>query len=399
MTQRHCRDREFCGPSLEIGQSFEAHLCTGLLCIGSEGDSGGGRLHELIVGIEQAHLDLLRAAELVTVVELEAHFHLASCVGLLRIELGSDDVVAHESLGSGHEINITVETTHVESVLSFEIRGICPTDDLHGYLVFTSFHRLGDVEFSVVVAAFGVADVLAIDPNVSTTVDAIEVEEDILLVPISGEVEGATIAAHRVGVYQSFILIAELDEGWFVVEDVVYIDINGLVVAFHFPARGHFDVVPLRHVKCGLHKRCVALGSIWSILELPLSIECEELRLLRIQPGFFVACIGLKLSGGGVGDEGGVAALLVDAKNHFIFPLCRLGRWMSLRVVSVNLKRVLLLFSESSITLPSVVMARYFVSRWREAARRRKLVPSSSIMSCWLGLLTSSDHKRGPLED
>ena len=257
-----------------------------------------------------------------TVVELEAHFHLTSCVGLLRIELGSDDVVAHESLGSGNEINITVETTHVEGVLSFEIRGICPTDHLHRYLVFTSFHRLGDVKLCIVVAAFGVADVLAIDPNVSTTIDAIEVEEDILLVPVGREVEGAAIAAHRVGVYQSFILIAELDEGWFVVEDVVHIDINGLVVALHFPARGHFDVVPLRHIKCGLHKRCVALGSIWSILELPLSIECEELRLLRIQPGFFVACIDLELSGGGVGDEGGAAALLVDAKNHFIFPLC-----------------------------------------------------------------------------
>ena len=256
-----------------------------------------------------------------TVVELEAHFHLTSCVGLLRIELGSDDVVAHESLGSGNEINIAVQSTHVEGVLSFEIRGICPTDDLHGNLVFTSFHRLGDIEFSVIVATFGVANVLAIDPNVSTAINAIEVKEDILFVPIGGKVEGAAITTHGVGIHQSLIFLAELDIRWFVDKDIVYIDINGLVVAFHFPARGHFDVVPLGDVEVGLHKRGVALASIWSIFELPPSIEREELRLLRIQPGFFVACIGLELSGGGVGDEGGAATLLVDAKNHFIFPL------------------------------------------------------------------------------
>ena len=229
-------------------------------------------------------------------------------------------MITHKSLRSSHEINIAVETTHVERVLTFEIRSIRPTNHLHSHLVFTSFHSLRDVELSVIVTAFGVANVLTIHPNVGTTIDAIEMEEDILFVPISGEIEGAAIASHGVRVHFSFKLFAKSDIRRFVVEDVVHVNVDRFVVALHFPARRHFNVVPFRHIESRLHKRSVALGSIGSIFELPFSIERKELRVFGSQPSFLIACIGLEFVGGSIRNEGGATTFFIDTKDSLTLP-------------------------------------------------------------------------------
>ena len=147
-------------------------------------------------------------------------------------------------------------------------------------------------------------------------------EEDVLFVPISREIEGAAIASHGVRVHFSFKFFAESDIRRFVVEDVVHIDVDRFVVALHFPARRHFNVVPFRHIERRLHKRGVALGSIGCILELPFSIERKELRVFGSQPSFLIACIGLEFVGGSIRNVGGVTTFFIDTKDFLTLPFC-----------------------------------------------------------------------------
>ena len=145
-------------------------------------------------------------------------------------------------------------------------------------------------------------------------------EEDILFVPISGEIEGAAIASHWVRVHFSRIFRSESDIRRFVVEDVVHIDIDRFVVAFHFPARRYFDVVPFRNIESRLHKRGVALGSIGRILELPFSIERKELRVFGSQPSLLIARIALEFVGGSIRNVGSVTTFFVDTKDFLTLP-------------------------------------------------------------------------------
>ena len=208
----------------------------------------------------------------------------------------------------------------MERVLTFEIRSIRPTNHLYSYLVFTSFHSLRDVELSVIVTAFGVANVLTIHPNVSTAINAIEMEEDILFVPISGEIEGAAIASHGVRIHFSFKFRSEIDVGRSVIKDVVHIDVDRLVVAFHFPARRYFDIVPFGHIKSRLHKRGIALFGIRRILELPFSVERKELCVFWSQPSFLITRIALEFVGGSIRNVSSVTTFFVDTKDFLILP-------------------------------------------------------------------------------
>ena len=318
--------RSFGCPRLELRQSVKGKLHRRLCMSRIEGDCLFSRLDQHSSGIEKAHFDFLRAVQQMAVVEFQTHLHRPCGVALRGVELCSDDMVAHKGFGSGHEINITMEAAHMEHVLPLEIGAVGPTNDLHGHLVFAGSHRLCDVKLGIVVRTLGVANVAAVDPDIGAAVDAIEVEEHILVVPSGGKGEGAAIAAHRIGVYLSFILLFEFDVRRFVLENVVYIDIHRLVIAFHFPAGGHLDVVPFRDIEGRLDKCRVAQSGIGSVLKLPHAVERKILCLFRSEPGFLVAGIALQFGRCGIRNERGTSSLFIDGKNGLVLPfgLCSL---------------------------------------------------------------------------
>ena len=89
-------------------------------------------------------------------------------------------MVADKGLWCGIKVYVTVQTAHVEHILSLEIRGIAPTEYLHTDVVLACAHIGTDVELMVVVTALCVAHILAIDPYESCTIKAVEVQEHIL---------------------------------------------------------------------------------------------------------------------------------------------------------------------------------------------------------------------------
>ena len=98
-------------------------------------------------------------------------------------------MVTDKSLRSSIEIHVTVQTTHVEHILTLEIRGIAPTEHLYTDIVLSGTYISTYVEFVIIVTALCVAHILAIDPYESCTIKAVEVQEHILCIPACREVE------------------------------------------------------------------------------------------------------------------------------------------------------------------------------------------------------------------
>ena len=141
------------------------------------------------------------------------------------------------------KINITVNTAHVPHILSFKIRTITKAEYLYGNIISTRANDIGKVELCICIRSFSITYVLSVYPNMSRTVNTIEVKHYSLAVPTFGQVKIATIRTH--GIMESTL---HLDKGRLVMERVVYIDIVGLAIAFHFQARRYTDGIPLRNI-------------------------------------------------------------------------------------------------------------------------------------------------------
>ena len=308
-------------PKAEIIEIVEGNVYLLARFAGSEGNRLLALRHLLAVGVEKRDFHALVGSGFVTVVEFELDVERTALVAFCRIEVGGDVVVAHKGAGSGHQIDITVQTAHVEDVLSFEIRAVRPANHLHTDIVLAGAERGSDVKFGIVVGSLRVADVFAVDPHISAAIDAVEVEEHALAVPVGGKIELAAVASHGIGVYLSAILLAQLDIGRVVFENVVHIHVNRLVISLHFPARGHFNVVPCCGVVVVLDKSGVAFGGIGGVAELPSAVERLHFCGVRIEPGLLEARIGLQCGRIGVRHERGAAGFLVNGEDGFVLPL------------------------------------------------------------------------------
>ena len=307
-------------PKTEIIEIVEDNVYLLARFAGGEGNGLFALRYLLAVGVEKRDFHALVGSGFVAVVEFELHVERTALVAFCSIEVGGDVVVAHKGAGSGHQIHITMQTAHVEDVLSFEIRAVCPANHLHADIVLAGVERRGDVKFGIVVGSLRVADVFAVDPHISTTIDAVEVEEHALAVPVGGKIELAAVASHGIGVYFSAIFLAQLDIGRVVFENVVHIHVNRLVISLHFPARGHFNVVPCCGVVVVLDKSRVAFGGIGGVAELPSAVERLHFGRVRIEPGLLEARIGLQCGRIGVRHERGAAGFLVNGEDRFVLP-------------------------------------------------------------------------------
>ena len=134
-----------------------------------------------------------------------------------------------------------MQATHVEHILTFEIRSVAPTEHLHTYIVLAYTDIGADIELMIVVTALSITHILAVYPNERSTVEAIEVQEDILCIPTLGKSECTAIRAHRV-IAHALNLVCNI--GWIVVEGILHVHIERKVITFHLPTRGDINIVP-----------------------------------------------------------------------------------------------------------------------------------------------------------
>ena len=151
------------------------------------------------------------------------------------VQCAGDIVVAYECLRSREQINITVDTAHVEHILSFQITTVAEAEYLYRYVVVAFLHIRSDVELVVVVGSLCVTYVFSVHPYKGCTVNTSEVKEGTFLIPSCRQHESTLIRTYRIFTILSFELIAHLDVRRIVFERIVYIDVKRMVVSFHFP--------------------------------------------------------------------------------------------------------------------------------------------------------------------
>ena len=108
-------------PKTEIIEIVEDNVYFLARFAGGEGNGLFALRYLLAVGVEKSDFHALVGSGFVAVVEFELHVERTALVAFCSIEVGGDVVVAHKGAGSGHQIHITMQTAHVEDVLSFEI--------------------------------------------------------------------------------------------------------------------------------------------------------------------------------------------------------------------------------------------------------------------------------------
>ena len=101
----------------------------------------------------------------------------------LTVEFGRDVMVADECLRCGIDEYIAVDTAHAPHILAFEVRTVREADHADTDIVSAHLHEFGNIKFGIIVGTLRVAGIFAIHPDVCTTVNTIEMEEDFLSIP------------------------------------------------------------------------------------------------------------------------------------------------------------------------------------------------------------------------
>ena len=96
-------------------------------------------------------------------------------------------MVADICLGGGIKVNIAMYATHAPHILVLEIRGIAKAEHLHSYVVVALAHNFAQVELGIVVGTLRIAHILAVNPHIGCTVNAIEVQHHTLVGPTLGQ--------------------------------------------------------------------------------------------------------------------------------------------------------------------------------------------------------------------
>ena len=136
------------------------------------------------------------------------------------IQRGRKNVVADIDLRRGNQIDITIDSAHVEHVLSFQIGTVRPTEDLHADVVLALANEGGEVKLGILGGSLGVAHLVTVHIDQRAAVDSVKVHEDARAAPIGGQREGAAIGTHRV--VES---VLHDDVRRVVVEGILHIDI------------------------------------------------------------------------------------------------------------------------------------------------------------------------------
>ena len=87
---------------------------------------------------------------------------------------------------------------HAPMILVFQITAVAPTIDLHGNGVFARLNEVGDIEFRRQSTVLGVSYLPTIDPHEVGRRHAAEVQDNLLVLPVLGDLELASVRPHGI---------------------------------------------------------------------------------------------------------------------------------------------------------------------------------------------------------
>ena len=200
--------------------------------------------------------------------------------------------------------------------MALEVGAIGVAVDFYGDGVFAFFEGLGELELSGGAGVLGVADFLAVAPEVEGGGDAVESDCGLAAVPGVGEGEGFEVGGDGVALVEGGEVLGRCahDEGRLLFEGVGVIAVDGGAVALELDVGGDGDGFPSGGIEVGLEEIGGALVRVVGPVESPVAIENETvggLETLFGEGSFF----------GGKGHFDGAGRHFVLAEDGLVFPI------------------------------------------------------------------------------
>ncbi len=205
-----------------------------------DGHLGLSSQHLVAGRIEQAKLHCVVAASLWPLTADDGR-HLQPGVTVVAVQPGLDRKVLNECPGGGVDRHITVNAGHPPVVLILHVAVSRPTDDPDNKVVGSLTDQVGDLKLGRQAGVAGVADVVAVDPQVKYGLHPIEAQHDpfVLNHPGVGYIEVAAVETGGV--------VVSRDERRIGGDRHLDIGVDGFVVALHSPVAGHGNRLVVVH--------------------------------------------------------------------------------------------------------------------------------------------------------
>lgn len=200
--------------------------------------------------------------------------------------------------------------------MAFEVGAIGVAVDFDGDGVFAFLEELGEVELGGSAGVLGVADFLAVAPEVEGGGDAVEGDGGLAFFPVGGKGEGLEVRGNRVALLEGGEVLGWFahDEGRVLFEGVRVVTVDGGAVALELDVGGDGDGFPSGGVEVGFEELGGALIGVVDPVEFPVAIE-------DFAEGGFEALFGKSSFLGREGHHDGTRWHLVLAEDGLVFPI------------------------------------------------------------------------------
>ena len=210
---------------------------------------------------------------------------------------------------------------HAPHILTFKIRTVAPSVNTHRKLVFTGVYEVGDVKLRIIVGSLRISGKLTIHPYSAAAIHSVEMDENILVLPILGDIKRTAIETGGVMIHNAMLLISCHGARGFVDEWIARIIIcREIISGLHLPIHRHADIIPLRIIK----RRILKFTFPGTILcsrhpfEFPGSVQVDSHGILRSEPSGIESWISHKARLGGIGDKRGMSCLFIYSQHMLV---------------------------------------------------------------------------------
>ena len=188
-------------------------------------------------------------------------------------EVGSNEEVVDVRLRTCVKVRLACDTAETPEVLVLEIRTVAPTHDLHGDEVLLAKKQIrGDVELSCHLGVLAIAYIDSVNPNGDVASGRTDVHDNLLVGPLSRNLEGTTI-----GTYVVVDVLHERRIGFPVVAPCITgVDIDRVAKSIEFPHARHRHLAPTGVVEVSGIELVGAFIGVLGPMEFPVAIQRDE---------------------------------------------------------------------------------------------------------------------------